>query len=175
VERFPNHVVAGWLGHSPLIAAQHYLQTRDAHFDLAAKATPAASGFTPEQSGAKSGAHGSQKAAQHATASVCAGSLGSPKTPYFEAVSPPDATRCKGAARLNNGRGGIRTPPENTAVLGCDSESGAESGALPDDSAPDPTPAVPPDPDLAAVVAAWPDLPPAIRAGVLALVKAGKA
>ncbi len=36
VERFPGHVVAGWLGHSPLIAAQHYLQTRDAHFDLAA-------------------------------------------------------------------------------------------------------------------------------------------
>ncbi len=36
VEVFPNHVVAGWLGHSPLIAAQHYLQTRDAHFDLAA-------------------------------------------------------------------------------------------------------------------------------------------
>jgi integrase len=35
VERFPAHVVAGWLGHSPLIAAQHYLQTRDAHFDLA--------------------------------------------------------------------------------------------------------------------------------------------
>ena len=36
VEQFPAHVVAGWLGHSPLIAAQHYLQTRDAHFDLAA-------------------------------------------------------------------------------------------------------------------------------------------
>lgn len=35
-EHFPSHVVAGWLGHSPLIAAQHYLQTRDAHFDLAA-------------------------------------------------------------------------------------------------------------------------------------------
>ena len=34
VERFPSHVVAGWLGHSPLIAAQHYLKTRDAHFDL---------------------------------------------------------------------------------------------------------------------------------------------
>jgi len=34
-ERFPAHVVAGWLGHSPLIAAQHYLQTRDAHFDMA--------------------------------------------------------------------------------------------------------------------------------------------
>ncbi|TVQ62723.1 MAG: site-specific integrase [Phycisphaerales bacterium] len=36
VEHFPAHVVAGWLGHSPMIAAQHYLQTRDAHFDLAA-------------------------------------------------------------------------------------------------------------------------------------------
>ena len=35
VERFPSHVVAGWLGHSPLIAAQHYLHTRDFHFDLA--------------------------------------------------------------------------------------------------------------------------------------------
>jgi hypothetical protein len=31
----------------------------------------------------------------------------------------------------------------------------------------------PTDPDLSAVVAAWPTLPPAIRAGVLALVKAG--
>ena len=35
-ERFPAHVAAGWLGHSPMIAATHYLQTRDAHFDLAA-------------------------------------------------------------------------------------------------------------------------------------------
>jgi integrase len=40
VERFPNHVAAGWLGHSPLVAAQHYLQTRDAHFDLATGITP---------------------------------------------------------------------------------------------------------------------------------------
>jgi len=34
------------------------------------------------------------------------------------------------------------------------------------------TPTRPTDPELVAVVAAWPDLPPAIRAGVLALVKA---
>lgn len=43
VERFPAHVVASWLGHSPMIAAQHYLQTRDAHFDLAAGIQKAAS------------------------------------------------------------------------------------------------------------------------------------
>ncbi len=36
VETFPSHAVAGWLGHSPMIAATHYLQTRDAHFNLAA-------------------------------------------------------------------------------------------------------------------------------------------
>ncbi len=30
------------------------------------------------------------------------------------------------------------------------------------------------DPDLAAVVAAWPDLPEAIKAGILAMVKAAE-
>jgi len=35
-ERFPAHVAASWLGHSPLIAARHYLATRDVHFELAA-------------------------------------------------------------------------------------------------------------------------------------------
>lgn len=36
VERFPASVVASWLGHSPMIAPQHYMQTHNAHFDLAA-------------------------------------------------------------------------------------------------------------------------------------------
>jgi len=31
----PAHVVAKWLRHSPLVAAKHYLQTRDAHFEVA--------------------------------------------------------------------------------------------------------------------------------------------
>jgi len=33
VEKYPNHVVAKWLGHSPMIAAIHYLQTRERHFE----------------------------------------------------------------------------------------------------------------------------------------------
>jgi len=33
VERYPNHVVAKWLGHSPMIAATHYLQARERHFE----------------------------------------------------------------------------------------------------------------------------------------------
>jgi hypothetical protein len=38
-EALPAHAVAHaqapWLGHSPLVAAKHCLQTRDAHFEVA--------------------------------------------------------------------------------------------------------------------------------------------
>lgn len=33
VERYPSHVVAKWLGHSPKVAAQHHLVSRDHHFE----------------------------------------------------------------------------------------------------------------------------------------------
>jgi hypothetical protein len=33
VEKYPSHVVANWLGHSPKIAAQHNLMSREHHFD----------------------------------------------------------------------------------------------------------------------------------------------
>jgi len=33
VERYPSHVVAKWLGHSPKVAAQHYRMSRDHHFE----------------------------------------------------------------------------------------------------------------------------------------------
>lgn len=59
VERFPAHVVAGWLGHSPMIAAQHYLQTRDAHFDLAAGVgEPASNPATQARQSDTTGEHG---------------------------------------------------------------------------------------------------------------------
>ncbi len=32
VEKYPAHVVARWLGHSPKVAAQHYLMSREHHF-----------------------------------------------------------------------------------------------------------------------------------------------
>lgn len=34
-ERFPSHVVCGWLGNSESVARKHYLQTTDAHFQQA--------------------------------------------------------------------------------------------------------------------------------------------
>lgn len=33
VEEYPAHVVAPWLGHSPKVAAQHYLMSREHHFE----------------------------------------------------------------------------------------------------------------------------------------------
>lgn len=36
-EQFPSHVVSAWLGNSERIAAQHYLQVLDSHFEKASK------------------------------------------------------------------------------------------------------------------------------------------
>ncbi len=77
-----------------------------------------------------------------------------------------------GAAIMENGPGWIRTPPVSCGKSGRTGENSADSGAQSPNSGTPTPPATPPDPHLAAVVAAWPDLPPAIRAGVLALVKA---
>jgi integrase len=67
VERFPAHTVAAWMGHSPQIAAKHYLQVRDSHFDDAA---------------GLSGVHGGAEAAHFAAQSctVIRGQFSSPKT-----------------------------------------------------------------------------------------------
>ena len=70
-----------------------------------------------------------------------------------------------------NGRYWTRIPPENTAKTGGRGESGAKCGASSRDSDTVPTPAKPTDPELAEVAEAWPALPRAIRAGILAMVR----
>jgi hypothetical protein len=37
-------MVAKWLGHRPLVAAKHFLQTRDAHFEVAIRGGTCSSG-----------------------------------------------------------------------------------------------------------------------------------
>jgi len=86
VERFPAHVVAGWLGHTPLVAARHYLQTRDAHFDLAT--APQVGGA---QGGAKCGALEAQIEAKHPSAPDRADSQNESEVPCFAGVSQDDA------------------------------------------------------------------------------------
>lgn len=81
----------------------------------------------------------------------------------------------KSLSQRQNGWGGTRTPLENTGKTGVSDQSGAKSGAVGaqtadfGDSATDPM-----DPELAAVVDAWPALPAAIKAGILAMVRAAK-
>jgi hypothetical protein len=63
-------------------------------------------------------------------------------------------------------------PKPNTPIP---ESGGSKSGNTGGGFGPPTPPATPPkptDPELAAVVAAWPDLPPAIRAGIVAMVKA---
>ncbi|MEW6249651.1 MAG: tyrosine-type recombinase/integrase [Planctomycetota bacterium] len=82
-DRFPVHVVAGWLGHGPRIAALHYLQTRDAHFELATGG---------REGGAESGAREAQNAAQHPTAQNRTASHESPQPSHATGVVQPGAT-----------------------------------------------------------------------------------
>ena len=77
-----------------------------------------------------------------------------------------------------NGEGGIRTPGALARTLVF--ETSPNTPKTPENTAfPEvPPPVAPPvggenrpaDPDLARLVDAWPDLPPAIRAGILAMI-----
>ena len=62
VERHPAHVAAAWLGHSPAVAAAHYLQARNHHFDDVVRGGP--------ECGAESGALEAQNRAQQASAEI---------------------------------------------------------------------------------------------------------
>jgi hypothetical protein len=66
------------------------------------------------------------------------------------------------ATTLQNGWGGTRTTPENTAKTADPQQGGAESGAVAPDAAAYS--------DLARIVAAWPTLPEPIRRAMLALI-----
>ena len=57
VEHYPAHAVAKWLGHSPKIAAEHYLMSRERHFeDVVGGATAGGSGAAGTGPGAAPGA-----------------------------------------------------------------------------------------------------------------------
>ena len=64
---------------------------------------------------------------------------------------------------------GFELPPENTGITRASVPSGAESGALGAERA---LAEAPSDPDLARLIEAWPALPEAIKAGILAMVAA---
>ncbi len=112
VERFPNHAVASWLGHSPLIAATHYLQARDAHFTMATGRDPSEGAA---QKAAQNPAHeAAQKAAQHASAPARVDSQDGERVPGFEGVLRASANAREETSKQGNGRNRTRTTTENS-------------------------------------------------------------
>lgn len=170
VERFPAHVVAGWLGHSPLIAARHYLQTRDAHFNMAAGVGEAAANPATQ-------VRPSDPTDEH----------GETQNPENPAVLVACGVGCDPVESGKVGDTGLEHPPESSGNSRVSETGGSKSGSNGEGSGPADRPDAPlprapsaaaegaaegQDADLRAVVEAWPTLAPAIRAAVLAMVRA---
>ncbi len=58
--------------------------------------------------------------------------------------------------------------------MGVASEGGTKCGALSGNSDAKPLTATPTDSDLSVVIAAWPNVPPAVQAGIVAMVRAAR-
>lgn len=73
------------------------------------------------------------------------------------------------------GAGGFEPPRESQQKTPASVSGGSKSGNIRADSGPATPPAKPTpptDPELAAVVRAWPTIPQAVRAGIVAMVRA---
>ncbi len=94
VERFPQHEVASWLGHSPTVARTHYLQTRDMHFAAAAGLNTDGSSLVGSSDSASGAAHGQRIADCIAPASQYASQRGAaPKSTRSRAVPQMQTAR----------------------------------------------------------------------------------
>jgi integrase len=147
-ERFPMHVVCQWIGNTKAIAAKHYLQVTDDHY---AKATEDLRNQMLRQP-----PKAAQKAPQH---------IG------IERQAPEAENQLSLDVRVFSNLDVAEIPPrgfeqaQHSSKL-CDSaSSAAPSAAL------DPKHDLN-DPNLATLIEAWPTLPEAVRADILAMVQA---
>jgi integrase len=162
VERFPSHVVASWLGHSPMIAATFYLQTRDAHFDLAA-------GIGETAANAATEARPRETTRDQAEA-------GSPDANTQNPSFPPELVGVGvGCDSVETKADQPGTSREEATECGFHRETsgvresrGSISGSNPHGA---PLTSQPDDRILAALVAAWPELPKHIRDSIARLVR----
>jgi hypothetical protein len=150
VQKYPAHVAAKWLGHSPTIAAQHYLQVRDAHFQDAIGGGECAALAGGPSGGAESGARTAHFEAQQASAPFRSRSHQNTETattPGVITVSARDTDNCTNEQVGSTGFEPPQFSPGETAI---DAGGGAESGAPGASSGADPL--------LALVAGAWPRL-----------------
>jgi integrase len=162
VEQFPAHEAARWMGHSPTVAARHYLQPRDANFR-------AATGLALVEAGGVA-----QIAAQHSRELVGneVKRLGDGLT--YRRVVQVVAHNLTSLPIDPMGQGRSELGHDSTGETHFVSSGGAESGAPDATAGPAGTgadaPGVPDDAGLAAVVEAWPILSAAARRVIVELV-----
>ncbi len=109
VERYPSHVVAKWLGHSPKVAAQHYLMSRDHHFEDVVKGTPNVPP-TPAEEGQK------DAAACDANCDAIATRIATPQASAPDGTEPHETTEPAAATRVTAGSSEI-TPVTKTGLV----------------------------------------------------------
>ena len=107
VERYPAHAVAKWLGHSPKVAAEHYLMSREHHFgDVVGGCDrpcrgPEAPLLTPCD----------------ASCDAIATRTASPQASGLESIAPQKMTEPAATARVTTGSSRI-TPVSETGSVG---------------------------------------------------------
>ena len=142
--RFPGHVAAEWLGHTDAIAEMHYRQVTDEHYERAAS-----DAGTP-------GDKAMQNPMQHASESARTQTQAEPENLAFAESCEPALVN----ANESEGQSGIRPSADSHGKTLIGAGGDAKSDA--------------PDVRLAAIVAAWPTLPEAVRAGIVAIVRASR-
>jgi integrase len=148
VEAYPAHEVAAWLGHSPAVAARHYLQRRDHHFrDVVAN------GLGGD---AQSDARGAQNRAQQVPARNRKESLPSPEDDALLRFMRTVAASCDELNTCSMGDIGTelqRSRPRKTAILRTgDAQSDAQA-------------------QLQAMAVAWSRLPQASRQRIAQVIR----
>ncbi len=107
VERYPAHAVAKWLGHSPKVAAEHYLMSREHHFEDVV-----------------GGCDRPRRGPEAPTPTLCdancdaiATRIASPQATALESAAPHETTEPAAATRVTAGSSGI-TPVAKTGRVG---------------------------------------------------------
>ena len=155
-EIFPLQAVTAWMGNSQLVAAKHYLQLRDEHFDRAS--TEVAHPTTKTEGEGHRQGHNARETTETEKPTKA-------KNPVKTNVLRGSADVCAYLHPGNMGAEGLETRRENAGEMALSENSGPTSGPI--------------GREIQIVIGAWPHLSEAARREILATIrseslKAGK-
>ena len=174
--RYPLHVVCKWLGNSASIAAKHYLQVTDAHYDVAVSAAtrdaPNAGSNTEGVEGNKKAAQNpahevAQNAAQHAAALSRTESQETKEARKNRAVLLPNAFTCDSVRDSQVTLGGVELFANSRGNRPHQVTGGAKSGAV---AGAVNSPATLLDVNLLRIIQSWPALSQKTRQQIMRLL-----